>query len=343
MHLGIAALLATALGGCGLHRTAQTETQATDRATLGTFFNMGLHARLAYSNPTEIRAKLQEAGIRDVTMVEDRGSGLFSYFVKMPDYTIIAVRGSQGWLDLLQNLRFDEMDAKPGLGITGKVHIGYHAQAKAAVEKLAQQLPKGKPLWVTGHSLGGSIAALIGASLTVKHGFKVDGVVTFGAPKIGNLAFQGSFNTIVGDRTINFALQRDIAPRLPPHELAEADFSRHFPNFLLQKYIERGFRGQEFGCFGKRYLLDRDNGSLKMLTGKVTVSGQQVDDWGQGCRDDDLNYWKATLLTRALEALPEGNAIMWATRLAIPDNHLVEAYIKSMCHWGVHGGRCPVD
>lgn len=65
-------------------------------------------------------------------------------------------------------------------------------------------------LFICGHSLGGALAALCGAFLTIplqskpNSSIKVSAIYTIGQPKVGNRAFVASMNSISCFRIINF-------------------------------------------------------------------------------------------------------------------------------------------
>eukprot|EP01086_Lenisia_limosa_P000368 TRINITY_DN10660_c0_g1_i1.p1 TRINITY_DN10660_c0_g1~~TRINITY_DN10660_c0_g1_i1.p1 ORF type:complete len:286 (+),score=35.38 TRINITY_DN10660_c0_g1_i1:2-859(+) len=100
-----------------------------------------------------------------------------------------------------------------------KVHSGfYHAWSGHnntiinEVERITMKYPDVK-LYATGHSLGGSIAAL--AASTLDHlGFNVNVLTTYGCPRVGNEFFADHMISITSStRVVNSA---DIIPHLAP-------------------------------------------------------------------------------------------------------------------------------
>jgi len=79
-------------------------------------------------------------------------------------------------------------------------------------ELLADHGAKNKKLWITGHSMGGALAALAGALAHWEGGMEVAGVYTFGAPKIGDEAFARHYPVPL----FRFENRNDIIPHLPP-------------------------------------------------------------------------------------------------------------------------------
>jgi hypothetical protein len=82
----------------------------------------------------------------------------------------------------------------------------------AAVDAALQQ--KERPLWLTGHSLGGALAVL--AAWRFKRQFTdVHQVVTFGGPMVGNQTAVDAFDKEFKDKIFRFVNFEDLVPRLP--------------------------------------------------------------------------------------------------------------------------------
>lgn len=77
----------------------------------------------------------------------------------------------------------------------GSIHAGYYGYVRWVYEaaRLAAKAIAGAPLYVTGHSLGGAAAHIYAARMACDgEGHQIDGVVTFGAPKVFNRESCGS-------------------------------------------------------------------------------------------------------------------------------------------------------
>jgi triacylglycerol lipase len=73
---------------------------------------------------------------------------------------------------------------------------------------------KERPLWVTGHSLGGALALL--AAWRLQRAFiSVHEIVTFGAPMIGNEAAAKAFEKEFAEKIFRFVDIEDLVPHLP--------------------------------------------------------------------------------------------------------------------------------
>ncbi len=124
--------------------------------------------------------------------------------VKEP-FSVIVFRGTTGHLANWRiNLDFTLSPWPAG----GSVHRGFKSILKTCWEPIDDALQKvAKPLFFTGHSLGGALAVLA-ASLRSPMG-----VYTFGAPRCGNAAFARTVSHIPIFNVIN---PNDIVTELPP-------------------------------------------------------------------------------------------------------------------------------
>jgi pimeloyl-ACP methyl ester carboxylesterase len=99
----------------------------------------------------------------------------------------------------------------------------------AAVDSLVQT--KDRPLWVTGHSLGGALA-LLSAWRLQRNFLTVHAVHSFGAPMIGNAAAASAFETEFPGRIFRFVDSLDLVPKLPMMSLIANEYG-HCPAEML--------------------------------------------------------------------------------------------------------------
>ena len=85
----------------------------------------------------------------------------------------------------------------------------------AVYEELKKQ---DRPLWITGHSLGGALA-LIAAWLFLRRTISVHQVYTFGGPMIGNEAAAKAFDRKLSNKVFRYTNALDPVPRLPTMSL----------------------------------------------------------------------------------------------------------------------------
>ena len=80
-----------------------------------------------------------------------------------------------------------------------------------------------RPLWVTGHSLGGALA-LFAAWLLTRKMINVHQIYTFGAPMIDNQVAIDAFNREFKGKLFRYTNQPDPVPRLPMYSLLANEF-----------------------------------------------------------------------------------------------------------------------
>ena len=165
---------------------------------------MGRLAKRAYEMFEEIasREKLEnefgKLGLKNFTPLVWKETGTAGFVAASSDIIVVVFRGTEDDLDWQTNLRIEFVELQGGT----KVHTGffqaYFPIQKAlfeAVEKLIKD--KERPVYLTGHSLGGALAAMATAELANHEQPKVRDAIaacyTFGAPRIGD----GSFDMYV--------------------------------------------------------------------------------------------------------------------------------------------------
>jgi triacylglycerol lipase len=145
------------------------------------------------------------------------------FVAESDDAVLVAFRGTQ------PNHSMDWfVDAgavhRPWAHNAGTVHTGFY-NALLAVwgvtlgnrEVLPQLLlSRGrKTIWMTGHSLGGALAELCAAQAVFVSDIPVQGVYTFGQPRVGSKQFAEAVDASLGSRIFRFINHRDIVPRVP--------------------------------------------------------------------------------------------------------------------------------
>ncbi len=163
------------------------------------------YSELAYARPEAVRAALPGAGVtfldRDHTQAY-----VIETAAQTGTETIVAFRGTQAFTDpsladMLSNLWFRRRPWDPG-----RVHRGYREALLDIVQELKRPLYSGRrPLYFTGHSMGGALATL---ASTLPPG--PSATYSFGAPRVGDGAFARGLTNLV--RVVHGT---DIAPRYP--------------------------------------------------------------------------------------------------------------------------------
>jgi len=145
------------------------------------------YSELAYQRPEAVAAAL--AGAK-VTFVDRDDSQ--AYIIETDAHTAVAFRGTQVFsglsvADIASNLWIRRKPWQPG-----KVHRGYREAILDIAHEIkgAMHAPK-RPLYFTGHSMGGALATL---ASTLAPG--PTATYTFGAPRVGNRAFAAALRNL---------------------------------------------------------------------------------------------------------------------------------------------------
>jgi len=100
-------------------------------------------------------------------------------------------------------------------------------------------------LYITGHSLGGAMAAMMAIMLLTEPAYapiaaKLKGVYTFGQPMIGTPALAKACNAhkFLGNKVIRYIYGNDVVPQLPP--TASGPFAHFGPEYQYQRKGDEG-------------------------------------------------------------------------------------------------------
>lgn len=172
---------------------------------------------LAYAHPEFAAERFATAGLHDVLFLDRRSTQC--YVASNAAYAVVAFRGSEVWrrpgagdghdrsADLLTNADVRLVEWPHG----GKVHRGFRDALDEVWDDLLPCLTRlqrrGCRIWMTGHSLGAALATLAADRFGA-----VQGVYTFGSPRVGNRAFSERYTT----PTFRIVNGNDIVTRLPP-------------------------------------------------------------------------------------------------------------------------------
>ena len=221
-------------------------------------------SQAAYLNEADAQAKMAQLGLPNfqwIDLTEDF-AGLHAFAASCDKFAILAFRGTldtKDWMDDLQAtpVRFNWLfEGGPEVG---DVHAGFgHAlrdawdDINAALEVVAPR-PAGdlnlatlatnpqRTFWITGHSLGAALAVLAGAAFSMlPHNVirPINGIYTFGQPRIGLLPFCGNYDQLLHLKTFRFVNKQDLVPRVPFRGWDYSDVGRmiHFDSSGVPRF-----------------------------------------------------------------------------------------------------------
>lgn len=139
-------------------------------------------------------------------------------YAKGAEFDVLICRGTEGKLADIRTDAQCPFVTWPA-GSNCRAHQGFSSQADAILADLKTQCPDAgmlRPLWITGHSLGGALAVLCALQLSKISACKLAGVVTFGQPKVGDTLLAQAINQQLLPFYRRYVNQRDIVPKLPP-------------------------------------------------------------------------------------------------------------------------------
>jgi len=152
----------------------------------------------------------------------------WGFVLSSPAANIIAFRGTQQSIEWLQNFQAKQIphdDSMP-FDFSGKLHEGFatiYRNLSAATLAAAQQLDPSVPCYITGHSLGASVAALAALDLAQKLPPLKEQIrlYTYGAPRMGDRTFATTHSQLVPN-SYRIANLSDTFTLLPPTSLNQS-------------------------------------------------------------------------------------------------------------------------
>lgn len=173
---------------------------------------------IAYSDSADERAhRLAHWGLVEVGFVSgDRSTQVLLAEDQDHRFLFVGVRGTQEFRDVVldANVLWRAPSWEPDVSL----HAGFVNAADAVVGQVRDAVTRandgGKTVILTGHSLGGAVAHILGYRLDLDDA-AVHSVITFGAPNSGNAAWVDRYNDRLLDRTHDFQNDLDPVPCMP--------------------------------------------------------------------------------------------------------------------------------
>ena len=173
--------------------------------------SLALASQLAYNPEAEVESQLQAWGFQNCDFVEqDAAQG---FVASCSDLVLVCFRGTESTADWLSNLK---VIPKAVNELGSSVHAGFWEQFEALRPQLERSisLHRHLPLLVTGHSLGGAIAALAAASWAASSNLRA--LYTYGQPAVARDRALDQLAEALGGHYHRLVNDSDIVPRVPP-------------------------------------------------------------------------------------------------------------------------------
>ena len=223
---------------------------------------MAKASQLAYQSPEIIQEKVSKWGFPQFAFFDRKETQAF--VAGNTEMILVAFRGTEprklkDWMTDMQFRR------KPGP--YGKVHRGFLKSLNNVWDDIQNALTsfqdQGQSVWFTGHSLGAALATLAVAQMG-EAAKPVNGLYTFGQPRVGGKNFARNFNLDFKDITFRFVNNNDVVTRVPTRELG----FRHIGQVLY--FDSSGILHDDIHWWNR--FLDRVKGHIDDL-GKLGTDG----------------------------------------------------------------------
>lgn len=279
---------------------------------------LGGAAGIAYSSPEVCRQWAERHGFPDFEFFS--GGGTQGFMAQNPKTLLVAFRGTEPGqpADWITDAR---SGPKPWDKPASKVHQGFQEALQAvwpasgAASALAKRLASrgNRKVWITGHSLGGALAELCAVKAFFGAGVPVEGVYTFGQPRVGDNAYASQVHQTLGPRIFRFVNHRDIVPRVPLYGMG-------FRHYGRQVFFDQKGKGED-GPLGvedlkgalqsARLALDLNLVDANLVRDGLEVLGGVLMDFfrrgnDQARLEDMRRQFEEALLKRARELLKSG-------------------------------------
>ncbi|MEY3288778.1 MAG: hypothetical protein RLZZ419_1020 [Pseudomonadota bacterium] len=193
--------------------TAPNSTQFS----LNNAYALALASKLAYAPEDQIRNTLTEQGFT-TEFINGTTTDTQLFIAHNDNTVIIAFRGTENIKDWLTDAGIEFR-----ITLHGRVHKGFDQALDSVWNQITETLKNvqqnAQSLWITGHSLGGALAVLAAARLSLdidQEVYKpINGLYTFGQPRVGDRAFVKALDDEIKPRYFRFVNDNDIVPRVP--------------------------------------------------------------------------------------------------------------------------------
>jgi triacylglycerol lipase len=188
-----------------------------------------------------IPAGYQMAGSFKAQSYEDNPE-YFGFVIESDRAIVLAFRGSGSAMDWVSDFISQQVPFKP-VKTSCQSHKGFtdiYMTCQQAVRSIVHMTDPDKPLFITGHSLGGALATLAAFDIGTNTG-REPIVYTYGSPRVGDVKFARTYNRTIKQhwRVQN---EYDIVPHLPPLVYRQPKTRNIFYYMHVKGEVKRSFR-----------------------------------------------------------------------------------------------------
>lgn len=173
----------------------------------------------------------------------DNSAERFGFVLTSERASVLAFRGSGSAVDWVSDFIAQQTAYRPvkNAGLTHKGFTDIYMSARISILDILKKLPPEKPLFITGHSLGGSLATLAAIDLAYNSAFTSPIVYTFGTPRVGDPKFVSTYNAAIATHW-RFQNEFDIVPHLPTLVYQSPKTKQTYYYMHVKGEVRRSFR-----------------------------------------------------------------------------------------------------
>ncbi|UQZ32212.1 lipase [Paenibacillus sp. PK3_47] len=142
---------------------------------------------------------------------------VFGFIIESPEEVIIAFRGTSSTSNWVSNMNASQKNFKyiKEACLTHRGFTDIYASARDGIISVLGSLSPEKALFVTGHSLGGALAALCAVDAAANTHYRFPSLYTYGAPRTGDPDFAKAAAKYV-PHSFRIANPFDLVTYVPP-------------------------------------------------------------------------------------------------------------------------------
>lgn len=218
----------------------------------------------------QLREFYRSHGADDVTTFHDSDTGADGMILVTSDAVIVVFRGTASGENGSYADQFADLDNDIELIKVDDVEIGFHRgfwNAAYSVypevwTRVAVEAAAGKKVWLAGHSLGGATAVCTAFRLQYMDGIPVEGLMTFGAPRVGDgELYKAVEQGIAGGKPLIETTQRFVLDGDPGPTFFNVGYDYRKRSHA---YFHFGRTHTIFSTESNGYVFDYDSGELEM-------------------------------------------------------------------------------